>query len=319
MDAAAQQAAVAAALQREWAEPFDLSRGPLLRVKLLQLGEREHIFLCTFHHIVSDGWSLGVFQREVEQLYAALCEGRESPLEPLAVQYADFTLWQRSWLDEEVLSRELAYWQEHLAGIPAWLELPTDRPRPAMQTFGAEACTLRLSADQVAALKRLGHAHQGTLYMTLLAAFAVLLARYSGQDDIVVGSPIANRQDAQLEELIGFFVNSLVMRVRVKPEARFTEVLSAVRRTTLEAYQHQDLPFERLVEELSPERSLSHSPVFQVVFALQNAPMGPQRLKGLEIEPVAGGELQVRVDLEVHGFEHAGRLDVLLGVQPGFV
>ena len=310
LDDAAQQAAVTTALHREWAEPFDLSRGPLLRVTLLQLREREHIFLCTFHHIVSDGWSLGVFQQEFEQLYRAFREGQESPLTPLAVQYADFALWQRRWQDDNALGQGLAYWQTQLAGIPARLELPTDRPRPAVQTFAAEAYTLSLSTDQVAALKRLSHAHQGTLYMTLLAAFVVLLARYSGQDDIVVGSPIANRQDAQLEALIGFFVNSLVMRVRVKPEARFTEVLSAVRHTTLDAYQHQDVPFERLVEALSPARSLSHTPVFQVMFALQNASIGSQQLKGLEIEPVAGGELRVRVDLEVQAVEHEGGMDV---------
>ena len=208
-----------------------------------------------------------------------------------------FALWQRDWLDAETMAHSLAYWQAQLSGIPAWLALPTDRPRPAMRTSAAELYRLQVVPERVAALTQLSQANQATLYMTLLAAFAVLLARYSGQDDIVVGSPIANRQDAQLEELIGFFVNSLVMRVRVKPEASFTEVLAAVRRTTLEAYQHQDIPFERLVEALSPARSLSHPPVFQVVFALQNAPIGTQQLKGLEITPVEPGEVRVHVDL----------------------
>src|SRR5205807_4972634 len=178
------------------------------------------------------------------------------------------------------------------------LELPADRPRPEMQTFGGEACSLTLSAVQAEGLKRLSQDHQATLYMTLLAAFGMLLSRYSGQDDIVVGSPIANRQEEQLEELIGFFLNTLVMRVKVEGRSSFRELLAGVRQTALGAYQYQDVPFERLVEELSPQWSLNTTPLFQVVFALQNMPWMPQEMKALEVQPVNGDELRVRFDLE---------------------
>ena len=295
-----QQQRVLEALRREGAQPFDLAHGPVMRIKLLKLGQQEHILLRTMHHIVSDGWSAGIFNREFAVLYEAYREGREDPLKPLAVQYADFALWQRSWLEGGALDEGLGYWKKQLAGMPEQLELPTDRPRPAVRTFEAEACQQVVSAAQVAGLKRLSEEHQATLYMTLLAAFGVLLSRYSGQDDIVVGSPIANRQEVQLEEMIGFFVNTLVMRMRVKGEMSFGELMGEVRKTALEAYQHQEIPFERLVEELSPERSLNRTPVFQVSFALQNAPWVPAHLKGLEVEPVRGGELRVRFDLEVH-------------------
>jgi acyl carrier protein len=246
----AQQERVREELRSEARLPFDLMRGPVLRVKLLRLGAQDHVLLRTMHHIVSDGWSEGVFNHELMVLYEAFGEGRENPLRPLSVQYADFALWQRRWLDGGALDRGLSYWKQQLAGIPARLELPADRPRPAMQTFVGEACSMTLSAVQVAGLKRLSQDHQSTLYMTLLAVFGMLLSRYSGQDDIVVGSPIANRQEEQLEALIGFFVNSLVMRVRLQGEMSFRELLSGVRQTALAAYEHQDVPFERLVEEL---------------------------------------------------------------------
>jgi pristinamycin I synthase-3/4 len=306
MEEKAQRERISAAMRREGEEPFDLGRGPVVRMKLLKLGEEEHVLLRTMHHIVSDGWSQGVFNREFMILYEAFREGRESPLKPLTVQYADYALWQREWLDEEALGGGLEYWKRQLAGIPERLELPTDRTRPMVQTFGAEACQVRLSAEQSAGLKRLSQGNQATLYMTLLAGFGVLMSRYSGQEDIVVGSPIANRQEAQLEEMIGFFVNTLVLRMRVKGGMSFRELVGEVRRTALEAYQHQDVPFERLVEELSPQRSLNSSPIFQVVFALQNAPMVAPQLKGLEAEPVGGGELRVRYDLEVHVREGGG-------------
>ena len=304
----ARQERVQELLRSEAGRPFDLMHGPVLRVKLLRLGDRDHILLRTIHHIASDGWSEGVFHHELMTLYEAYREGRENPLKPLGVQYADFALWQRRCLDGGALESGLSYWKQQLCDIPARLELPTDHPRPAVQTFDAEACSMTLSAAQVSALKRLSRDHQSTLYMTLLSVFGMLLSRYSGQDDIVVGSPIANRQDEQLEGLIGFFVNSLVMRVRPRAEMNFRELLGQVRQTALEAYQHQDVPFERLVEELSPQRSLDTTPVFQVVFALQNAPMGEPELKQLEIQSVGGGELRVRFDLEVHAFERGGEI-----------
>jgi amino acid adenylation domain-containing protein/FkbM family methyltransferase len=309
LNEAAQQHVVSAAVRREWDEPFDLGRGPVLRVKLLKVATHDHILLVTFHHIVSDGWSVGVFTREFVALYEAFHEGQENPLAPLPVQYADFALWQRSWLDGAAVDRGLAYWTAQLAGIPPQLALPIDRPRPAVLTYAAGVCDEILAPEVAVALRRLGQDNQATLYMTLLAAYGVVLQRYSGQDDLVVGSPIANRQDAQLEPLIGFFVNALVMRVRVNPEGSFRELLSAVRSTTLEAYLHQDIPFERLVEELSPERRLNAPPIFQVAFALQNAPLGPQQLQGLEIGPVPGDELRVRFDLEVHAVERNGAIE----------
>lgn len=315
LDAVMQQARVQACLANEANEPFDLGRGPLLRLRLLKLGKDDHILLRTMHHIVSDGWSEEVFSRELALLYQAACDGRDShdgpanPLPPLTIQYADFALWQRQWL-EAGLNGGLAYWTKQLAGIPERLELPADRPRAPRQTFAAEACQTRLTAEQTAALKQLSQSQQTTLYMTLLAAFALLLERYSGQDDIVVGSPIANRQEAQLEDLIGFFVNTLCLRVRVKPELSFSELLSQVRRTALEAYEHQDVPFERLVEELAPPRSLNLTPVFQVAFALQNAPRLAPAVAGLEFELITGAELRVRYDLEVHVWEEQEELGI---------
>ncbi len=296
------------ALRREWQQPFDLTRGPLLRMRLFRIGDDDHIFLRTFHHIISDGWSQGVFNREFATLYEAFSGGRSNPLDPLPVQYADFAVWQRTTLNEEALARELDYWKQHLEGIPEQLDLPRDRPRPAVQTFTADVCTFALSGGPLAELKHLTQKSQASLYMTLLAAFAIVLSRYSGQDDIVVGSPIANRRHVQLEQLIGFFVNSLVMRVRVNHEETFRQLLVAVQAMALGAYQHQDLPFEKLVEELSPQRSLNRTPLFQVMFVLQNAAKGSQKLKGLEIEPLAGDEMRVRFDLEVHAFEGEGKI-----------
>ena len=298
-----QRTRVLAAMRKEWEQPFNLAAGPVLRMKLIQIAERDHILLRNFHHIVSDGWSQSVFNREFMVLYEAFQQGKGNPLPPLSIQYADFAIWQRKWLDEKSLSQEIAYWKQQLAGTPDQLELPRDHPRAAMQTYKADYCSASLSAEQMSALKQLGQRHQATLYMTLLSAFAVLLSRYSGQDDIVVGSPIANRRDARLEELVGFFVNSLVMRVRLNQRQSFTELLASVRKTALDAYQHQDVPFERLVEAIAPERSLNKTPIFQVVFALQNAPMGSQQLPGLEVERIAGDELLVRFDLELHVFE----------------
>src|SRR5262249_21498720 len=231
---------VAAAMRSEVRRPFDLGRGPTLRIRLLKLNEQEHVLLKTMHHIVSDGWSQGVFNREFMILYEAYREGRENPMRPLEAQYADFALWQRGWLDEERLGVGVAYWKGQLAGIPERLELPADRARPPAQSFVAEACYVRLSGEQAAGLKRLSRSNQTTLYMTLLAGFGALLSRYSGQDDIVVGSPIANRQEARLEELIGFFVNMLVMRVRGEREKGFGELLGEVRRAALGACRAQE-------------------------------------------------------------------------------
>lgn len=293
-------------LGQQWQEEFNLECGPLLRVKLLKLGEEEHILLRTFHHIVYDGWSEGVFNWELVELYEAFRRGEENPLPELTVQYADFTLWQRQRTEEEWLAPELSYWKEQLAGIPGALELVTDRGRPAVQTFAGELLREKVSGEVAGKLKQWSRKQQATLYMTMLAGFGILLARYSGQEDIVVGSPIANRQGAELERLIGFFVNTLVLRMKVDGRKSFAEMVQEVKRTALEGYQHQDVPFERLVEELTPQRSLNRTPLFQVVFAYHSALPVEEEEGSLRLEGVAGDEIQVRFDLEFHAQEQDG-------------
>ena len=306
---AARAARLQEALRQEWDTPFDLTRVPLVRVRLLQFAPDDHALVRTLHHIVSDGWSQGVFNRELMELYAAFQEGRADPLPPLRVQYTDFALWQRRWLEGGALDEGLAYWTSNLEGVPERLTLPTDRPRPAHQTFAADRHHLRLSVAQTAAVTQVSQQHQTTPYMTLLAAFGALLARYSGQHDVVVGSPIANRQDAALEDLIGFFVNSLALRLRVTPEQRFTDLLQVVRQTTLDAFRYQDVPFERIVEALAPPRHMNTPPLFQVNFSFHNVPEVPPQLARLGVTPIAADDLRVRYDLEVHALEHEGRLE----------
>ena len=262
--------------------PFDLAALPLMRIHLLRLGAEEHILLLSLHHIICDGWSMMVLMREFSLLYQAYAQGQASPLPELPLQYADYTLWQREWLQGKLLQTHLAYWQRQLAGAPTLLELPTDRPRPPIQTFRGGLQRVALSQELTERLKALSRKEGVTLFMTLLAAFATLLARYSGREDLLIGTPIANRQHAQLEDLIGSFANTLVLHVNLAGPLSFRELLVRVREMALEAYAHQDLPFERLVEVLEPERSLSHSPLFQVMFALQNVTSAPLALAGLE-------------------------------------
>ncbi|HET7231442.1 MAG TPA: amino acid adenylation domain-containing protein, partial [Longimicrobium sp.] len=272
---------------------------PLFRATLLRLGEEEHVLLLSMHHIVSDGWSMGVLFRELSALYAAYREGREPPLAELPVQYADYAVWQREQLEGEVLDRQLAYWRERLAGAPALLELPADHPRPAVQTYRGAMVPVELSPELLERLQALGRGEGATLYMTLLAAFQVLLSKYSGSEDIVVGSPIAGRTRGEVEELIGFFVNTLVLRADLSGDPSFREVLRQAREATLGAHEHQELPFEKLVAELQPERSLSHSPLFQVMFTLQNAGAGGGALAGLKTSG-AGAAMEVaRFDLSL--------------------
>jgi hypothetical protein len=311
LEEGAQQAALDDAIRREVETPFDLRSGPLLRVRLLQLGADDHVLVRTVHHIVTDGWSEGVFNRELMVLYDAYLSGRENPLPALPVQYADFTLWQREWLSSGGLESGLAYWTRQLAQCPDQLTLPMDRPRPPVQTFEAERWEQVLPAPLVTGLKRLSRAHGATLYMTLLAAFGVLLARYTGQRDLLVSSPIANRQDAKLEGLIGFFVNTLVLRIWVHPRETFIELLRAVRQTTLDAYRHQDVPFDQLVETLAPARRLNIMPLAQIGFALQGAPGTPSQLAGLNVTRIPRTKYAVRFDLEVYASERDGELSVL--------
>jgi amino acid adenylation domain-containing protein len=250
---------------------FDLSKGPLIRAKLLQLDAHDYVLLLTIHHIVADGWSMGILFQELGALYGRFAVGQPSPLPELPVQYADFAIWQRGWLQDEVLERQLGYWRRQLSGIPK-LDLPADRPRPSMPTFRGAYYPVLVPANVVTTLKRFSGDHEATLFMTLLAAFQTLLHRYTGQDDIAIGCPVANRNRSEIEGLIGFFVNSLVMRTNFEGNPLFSSVLAGLRETALEAYAHQDLPFEMLVEELQPDRDLSRNPLFQVIFQLLNTP-----------------------------------------------
>jgi amino acid adenylation domain-containing protein len=268
--------------EEEARKPFDLAQGPLIRTTLLRIGEQDHMLLLTMHHIVSDGWSMQVFYEEMESLYNAYIAGQLSPLAELPVQYADYAVWQREWLQGETLQAQLDYWKAQLAGAPPLLELPTDRPRPHAQTYGGGHQAIHLPVSLARQLEALGRREGATLFMVLLAAFDTLFYRYTGQSDVVVGSPIAGRTRQEIEGLIGFFVNTLVLRASFAGDPTFKEALRRVRETALGAYDHQDVPFERLVEELQPERSLGRTPFFQVMFVLQNARIADPKLQGIE-------------------------------------
>ena len=267
-------------------KPFDLSQAPLLRVTLLQLEEQSYILLLTIHHIISDGWSMGILIRELSSLYQAFCRREPNPLPELPIQYADFAQWQREWLQGEVLTRQLNYWKAQLTDAPRLLELPIDHPRPPVQTFQGRRQQIQLNAELMQQLKTLSKQSEATLFMTLLAAFATLLYRYTSQADIVIGSPIANRNRSQIEPLIGFFVNTLALRVNLDGNPNFKELLTRVRQIVLDTHEHQDLPFEKLIEELQPERSLSYSPLFQVMLVLQNTPSSNLELPDITLTPL---------------------------------
>ncbi|RKI51355.1 amino acid adenylation domain-containing protein, partial [Corallococcus sp. AB049A] len=277
--------------------PFHLTTGPLLRSTLLRLGHDSHLLLVTMHHIVSDGWSMGVLVREVAAFYEAFSTGRTPVLPPLPVQYADFAVWQRGWLQGEALDKQLGYWKQQLEGAPSALDLPTDRPRPPMQSRQGALVDVRVSPEVSQALKALAQREGATPFMVLLAAWQTLLSRYSGQDDISVGTPIAGRTQAETEGLIGFFVNTLVLRARLEPQDSFRQLLAQMRATTLAAYEHQHVPFEKLVEILQPARDLSRSALFQVMFSLQNAPMDALRLPGLSFQSVPVDTRSSKFDL----------------------
>ncbi|MBD2493308.1 non-ribosomal peptide synthetase [Nostoc sp. FACHB-280] len=267
----------------ELQQPFDLSNPPLLRVKLLKLAEKSHLLLLVIHHIVCDGWSMDIFRQELFNLYKAFCAGESSPLPALSLQYADFAHWQRQYLQGEVLQNQLNYWRKQLADVPPLLELPTDHQRPSVQSFRGSSEFLAISQELTQKLKRLSQESGTTLFMTLLAVFALLLSRYSGQKDIVVGSAIANRNRREIEPLIGFFVNTLALRTNLEGNPSFLELLQRVKQVTLDAYDHQDLPFEKLVDELGLERSLAHHPLFQVAFGLQSGTPKQLEIPGLTL------------------------------------
>ncbi|KAB8314800.1 amino acid adenylation domain-containing protein [Tolypothrix campylonemoides VB511288] len=285
--------------QTEAITPFELEIAPLIRCSLLQLSATEYVLLVTMHHIVSDGWSIGVFIQELSALYPAFCAGVPSPLPELPIQYADFAVWQRQWLSGDVLQNQLNYWRDQLALAPELLQLPTDRPRPSVQTYHGRTHNRTINIDLTQKLQSLSRESGTTLFMTLLAAFSTLLYRYTGQSDILVGTPIANRNRTEIESLIGFFVNTLVLRTRFEEHPSFEKLLKQVRETTLKAYEHQDVPFEQVVEALQPQRSLSHSPLFQVMFVLQNAPMGELELPGVTLSKLDQESTIAQFDLTV--------------------
>jgi amino acid adenylation domain-containing protein len=286
--------------------PFDLTREPLLRVKLLQLNQTEYLMVFTMHHIISDIWSIGVLVDELAVLYPAFCHGNVPSLPELPIQYPDFAVWQRNWLQGKVWDEQLAYWKQQLANPPI-LRLPTDRPRPAISSLEGATQSFVLSKDLAEALNSLSRSEGVTLFMTLLAAFKVLLHRYTGQEDICIGSPIANRNRGEIEKLIGFFVNSLVLRTHLDSNLTFRELLVRVRDVTLGAYDRQDFPFEKIVEELQPERNLSYNPLFQVSFQLQNTPMEVLNLPDLTLSMVeyenqtAAFDLHLCLSEEING------------------
>ncbi|MGA4195177.1 amino acid adenylation domain-containing protein, partial [Ralstonia nicotianae] len=287
--------------------PFDLEQGPLIRGRLVKLGEQEHVLLITMHHIVSDGWSQGVLARELGSLYEAYRSGGEDPLPALPIQYADYAVWQRRWLDGAELQRQGAYWEQALAGAPTLLSLPTDRARPAQQDYAGGSVEVVFDETLSADLKRLSQRHGTTLFMTVLAGWSALLSRLSGQEEVVVGSPVANRTRSEVEGLIGVFVNTLALRVEVGG-ATVSELLGSVKAKVLEAQTHQDLPFEQVVERVRPVRSLSHSPVFQAALLWQNTEALVLELDGLTIEHLADESYTAKFDLSLALHEHGGRI-----------
>ena len=294
-------------------QPFDLASGPLIRGRLLRLADDHHHLLLTQHHILSDGWSMGVLGRELRALYDAFAQGRPDPLPALPIQYADYAVWQRQHVSGERLQAQADYWRRQLADAPARLALPTDRPRQAEQDFRGGAITFALDAELTAGLRRLGQRHGTTLFQTLLASWALLLSRLSGQDDLVIGTPTANRDHGQTQGLVGFFVNTLPLRIDLSGEPTVAELLARTKTTALEALAHQDIPFEQIVDLLGIERNLSHNPLFQVAFALQNAPMDPLRLSSLSVGELDRPDHRTAIfDLSMHLREVGHGLEGLL-------
>ncbi|MET0417100.1 MAG: amino acid adenylation domain-containing protein, partial [Actinoplanes sp.] len=282
------------------AEVFDLAAGPVFRATLLRLSPTDHVFIMVIHHMVGDGWSSSLLAKELGVLYNAYATGSDEGLPPLPVQYADYALWQRQWLTGEVIDAQLAYWRDKLTGMPPVLELPADRQRPAVSTY--EGSTRLFTVPRAAAdgLRAVSREHRATLYMVLLAAFKAMLVRYTGQADVVIGAPVANRRSAVLEDLVGFFINTLVLRTDCSGDPSFSELVERVRETTLGAYAHQDLPFERLVTALAPPRDLSRNPLVQVGFQLQNMPLGLLEMQDLQSWFFMTGKLTTHLDVEVY-------------------
>ncbi|KAG0347653.1 hypothetical protein BGZ54_004852, partial [Gamsiella multidivaricata] len=283
----------------EVSAPFDLEKGPLIRARLIQVADDEFVFLLTQHHIVSDGWSMGLLARELSELYTANSTGRSDSLPPLAIQYPDYAAWQREWLAGDRLKEQSNFWRKALANTPVLIALPTDRPRPPQQSFAGARVPIRVDSHTTLALKRISQQHGATLFMTILAAWSAVLSRLSGQDDVVIGTPSANRNRHEIEHLIGFFVNTLVLRVDLSGEPSVSQLLERVRRDSLEAQAHQDLPFEQVVEIAKPPRRMDQTPLFQVMFAWQNNDADALSLPGIVVKPMEANYDIVKFDLEL--------------------
>ncbi|HEX9981849.1 MAG TPA: amino acid adenylation domain-containing protein, partial [Thermoanaerobaculia bacterium] len=310
VDKREREARVEQLLRDEAARPFHLSTDLMLRARLLTLGESEHVLLFTMHHIASDGWSMGVLVKELVALYEAHCLGIQADLAPLPVQYADYAAWQRARTEGTELDQQLAYWKKQLANTPNVHALPLDRPRPAQQQFAGASRLTRLKADTLAALNRIASENGATLFMVLQTAFSLLLSRWSGTSDVVVGTPSSGRNHKDTEALIGFFVNTLVLRTEIAEEQPFTQLLQNSRQMILDAFSNQDIPFEMLVDEVRPERSLSHPPLYQILFALQNNERVALEVPELEITGVGGAEEVAKFDLSLYASETADGLNL---------
>ncbi len=301
----AEREAQALELAREEARlPFNLAHGPLLRATLLQLSPDDHVLLLTMHHITSDAWSAGIFMQELSTLYEAFLAGKPSPLPDLAIQYPDYAAWQRQWLRDDVLAKQLDYWRTHLQGAPPVLVLPADRPRAQAQSFRGTYQEIPLAVELSQEIKQFSQREGVTPFMTLLAGFKTLLARYTGQEHVVVGTDLANRTTVETEKLIGFFINLLALHTDLSGNPTFRELLGRVKETALGAYAHQDMPFDKLVEELQPERNLSHNPIVQILFVMQNIPRQRRTLAGLDLSPFDVEITRSKFDLAVFMVEN---------------
>lgn len=305
----ATEAALLRCVRADAAQPFDLAEGPVMRATLCRLGPEEHVLIITMHHIISDGWSMGVLARELSEIYPAFARGAPSPLSEMPMQYIDFAVWQRAWLSGETLARQLAFWRRQLADVPA-LQLPADHPRPQMLSYAAEVAGLRLPEALSDRLRSLARSERVSLFMLLLAGFNILLHRYSGQEDIVVGSPIANRSREALESMVGFFVNTLALRSDLSGDPTVRELLQRVRATCFDAFAHQDMPFMKLVAEIDPDRDLSRNPIVQVMFAVQNVPDAILDLPWIKWEMFGSNAVATRFDQEWHVWDDEGRIRV---------
>ncbi|MBJ7312408.1 non-ribosomal peptide synthetase, partial [Rugamonas sp. CCM 8940] len=299
-----------AALSRQFFDtPFDLAHGPLIRGLLLRLDADEHMLLIDQHHIISDGWSLGVLVREVSALYTAFSQGLDDPLAPLAIQYADYAVWQRAWLQGDALQAQLDYWKGRLADAPELLALPSDHPRPAVQSFAGSSVGFALSASLTEQLRQWSHRHGGTLFMTLTTAWGVLMSRMSGQSDVVIGTPVANRQRIEIEHLIGYFLNTLALRVTLDDEVSVAQLYERTKSVVLDAYAHQEVPLEQVLEAVNPPRSVSHNALFQTMLSLNNNPAGGElRLPGLRLSSVEQKHESTYCDLYLALAESGGAL-----------